>query len=96
MPASGEAIMRRIGLGVLLVLFIEAGLIGLKTAQAESALEMASLCRPVAKSDAEVYMPLTFETGRCWGAFAAIGEAFDLFASDQWDGRRKREPYRRP
>ena len=74
--------MRRIALGVLLVLFIEAGLIGLKSAQAESALQMASLCRPVAKSevtaDGVVLMPSTFAAGQCWGAFAAVQTAFHL------------------
>jgi len=49
-------------------------------AQAESALEMASFCRPVAKSapDSGGFMyqvPPTFEAGRCWGAFSAIQAA---------------------
>ena len=74
--------MRRIASVIPLVLLIGAGLIGLKSAQAESALEMASLCRPVAKSkmdaDSIVWMPRTYESGMCWGAFAAIQTAFNI------------------
>ena len=55
-------------------------------ASAESAAQMASLCRPIltAQMSAEggILMGQTFEIGMCWGAFATIQEAFAWASSD--------------
>ena len=51
--------------------------------QAESALEMASFCRPIVGAQAgstedTLLLPHTYEFGVCWGAFAAIQTALHV------------------
>ena len=69
-------------LGSALALFLFMGTIGSKSVQAESALEMSSYCKLVAEAQHTgtqiILMPTTYETGRCWGAFAAIQSSFNI------------------
>ena len=44
----------------------------------ETALEMASNCKPVAEArltEQKIYFETNFETGRCWGFFKAFHQA---------------------
>ncbi len=64
--------------GAVLVAVIGVA-VGVTAAQAGSALEMASYCKPVAEAKhlggGRVIIDNTYETGKCWGFFNAIQEA---------------------
>lgn len=60
---------------LFVILLVVAGLYSEKSCKAETTEEMLSACRPitVAKvSGGTIDFEETFETGICWGAFAAI------------------------
>jgi hypothetical protein len=58
----------------LALLLAASALLGISTVHAETAAEMASAC-PRFQGDHLIEFPhTTFDTGRCWGAFAIIQE----------------------
>ena len=78
--------MKRLDLAVAVALLAFAPV----PANAITALEMASFCKPVAEaqhlSDGKVLLDPTFETGKCWGFITAIQQASVL----QWTGDTQR------
>lgn len=52
---------------------------------AETAEEMLSACRPITMSkvsDGKIDLPMTYDSGLCWGAFAVLNQAMMLLNSD--------------
>ena len=59
----------------LTLLLATVALVATKPATAETAEEMLSACRPITLapvSDGKIAIPSDFQSGLCWGAFAAI------------------------
>lgn len=56
-------------------------------AKAETALQVRSWCHEVADArfthDGKLYMPQTFDSGFCWGAFAALQNLGDAIVADE-------------